>query len=140
MAKDIYELQNTFDNIISLIKARKGNDNNYNGLCPCHDDRQASLSVKLLEDKIVMNCFGCGADFTDLTRALGYEPKDLYILDDKYAVEKKYSTSSRKNAYRKLGGEVSYVVERIENGKNKTFRQYAVVDGIETKDMKQAEG
>jgi hypothetical protein len=44
-------------------KVYKSGVDQYQCLCPVHDDRNASLGLKFLDDRMIMNCFaGCSAE------------------------------------------------------------------------------
>lgn len=43
------------------------------GHCPGHDDRDPSLSIKAVEDRILLHCFA-GCDFRAIVDALGGRP------------------------------------------------------------------
>jgi DnaB-like helicase C terminal domain/CHC2 zinc finger len=59
-----------------LQKVRKAGAG-YLGLCPAHDDREPSLSIRVADDgKILMNCHG-GCEFKVLEERLGYQPGEL---------------------------------------------------------------
>ncbi|WP_027892357.1 toprim domain-containing protein [Calidithermus chliarophilus] len=46
-------------------------------LCPAHPDRKPSLSIRVLDDKILLHCFA-GCDGDAVLGALGLEWRDLY--------------------------------------------------------------
>lgn len=48
----------------------------YMARCPCHDDKRASLAVKLGEKKIVCECLA-GCDYGDIIGALGLDWRDV---------------------------------------------------------------
>ncbi len=56
----------------------------YSALCPAHEDKSPSLSIKETDDRILLYCFaGCSAG--DVTAAVGLSLADLYErpLDDR---------------------------------------------------------
>lgn len=49
----------------------------YNCLCPAHDDRSASLSIKICEDgRVLIHCFA-GCDIQDILGAVGLTLDDI---------------------------------------------------------------
>lgn len=63
-------------NSLSGIKSR-GQDR-WTALCPVHNEKSASLSIRLIDnDSIICHCFGCGANGVDVANALGL---DLAVL------------------------------------------------------------
>lgn len=45
--------------------------------CPAHEDRRPSLSIKNVDDKVLVHCWaGCGAG--DVVAAIGLELRDLF--------------------------------------------------------------
>lgn len=52
--------------------------------CPAHDDRRPSLSIKQVDDRVLVHCFA-GCDASDVTAAVGLSLSDLFDrpLDDK---------------------------------------------------------
>ncbi len=57
-------------------KLKKTGANKWLACCPAHDDRSPSLSVKYVDDKILIHCFA-GCSVVDVVEALGLELKDL---------------------------------------------------------------
>jgi hypothetical protein len=52
-------------------------NNAYNCLCPAHDDRNASLSIKIQDDgRILMHCFA-GCDIESILSAVGLTLDDI---------------------------------------------------------------
>ncbi len=64
-------------------------------LCPAHDDRSPSLSIRATDDgKTLIHCFsGCAPD--DILTAIGLTWKDLYPERDKAAYEAALSAGHR---------------------------------------------
>ena len=59
-----------------------GKDGQYTALCPGHDDRNRSLSVKQADGKLLVKCFA-GCDTADILKPLKLEPKDLFLNSHK---------------------------------------------------------
>lgn len=68
------------DNILNSLKGvKKVKANNYKALCPVHSEQTPSLSITSLpDDRIIMHCFGCGANGVDVIKSLGLEVEDLF--------------------------------------------------------------
>lgn len=78
------KLQKTFNDIVDRTRAKPiGTAGSFNGLCPAHDDKSASLSITLENDKILLYCHaGCNID--DICLSLGIEKSDLFApIDEK---------------------------------------------------------
>lgn len=86
------------DDFLSLLKGVKSTGNNqYMALCPAHDDKNQSLSVKLADGKILLKCFaGCVSE--NVLQALGLEIKDLFL-----------NGSKPKSEHREIGAIYDYV-------------------------------
>ena len=53
----------------------------FNARCPCHDDKQASLSVSWKPKEgglTLLKCHGCGAATQEIVEALGLTMADLF--------------------------------------------------------------
>lgn len=57
--------------LLRITEAKHIGDHQYIGLCPCHDDRERSLSIKYLHNKKnpLIYCFA-GCEFNDLVVTL----------------------------------------------------------------------
>ena len=82
------KLQKTFNDIVERTRAKSiGTADSFSGLCPAHDDRSASLSITLENDKILLYCHtGCTID--DICISLGIEKYDLFTSSDKTLTNK----------------------------------------------------
>ncbi len=75
MSKNIRSLED----FLSLLKGvKKMGDGSYMALCPGHNDREQSLSIKEANGKILVKCFA-GCEMTDILKPLELEPKDLFL-------------------------------------------------------------
>ena len=72
------KLQKTFDDIIERTRAKPiGTAGSFNGLCPAHDDSTPSLSVTLVDDKILLKCHtNCALDA--ICNALNIKSSELF--------------------------------------------------------------
>jgi len=60
-----------------LDRVKKQSDTSFTALCPAHDDKKPSLSIKLEQDKILLHCHaGCTKE--NILSALNLEIKDLF--------------------------------------------------------------
>ena len=67
-----------------LDKVRQHQKGRYMALCPAHQDRSPSLSIKQTEDgRILMHCFA-GCHIEDVCSAIGLEVKDLFPRTDRH--------------------------------------------------------
>lgn len=68
------------DNILnSLDKVKSLGGGRYKALCPVHDEKTPSLGITQKDDdRIIMHCFGCGANGVEIIRSLGMELADLF--------------------------------------------------------------
>ena len=48
----------------------------YMARCPCHDDRKASLAIRMGEDKIILQCLA-GCAYEDILARLGISWRNL---------------------------------------------------------------
>lgn len=94
------ELQATFGELVKSTDARQTNSGEFKGTCPCpnHDDRTASLSLRLTDDKILLNCFA-GCDYNTIVRSLNIDNRDLFVKDaEESSAEKKKATGGDSGA------------------------------------------
>jgi len=57
-------------------------NNKYMAKCPCHDDKNASLSISEENGKILLHCFA-GCDTQTIVNSIGLTLKDLFIEEQK---------------------------------------------------------
>ena len=69
-----------------LQRVKKIAPDKWTALCPAHDDRRPSLSIREADDgKILLHCWaGCGA--ADIVNALGLTLADLFPRTNRYNV------------------------------------------------------
>ena len=74
------------DNILTYFdKVIKTRQDHYKVICPCHEEKTPSLGITLKPDGFVlMHCFGCGANGSDVMHALGLNPSDLFPDDNNF--------------------------------------------------------
>ena len=66
------------DRLLSRLEGlRQTRPNKWIARCPAHDDRSPSLSVREIDDRILIHCFaGCAA--SDVLSAVGLQLSDLF--------------------------------------------------------------
>ena len=95
---------NVLDHFEGLRKL-SGN-NQYICKCPSHDDRSASLTIKLIEDKVLVHCFaGCIAD--DIVSSVGLTINDLF--DEKIGSNVIQKSKIKKSGNNKFKEDFLYV-------------------------------
>ena len=75
------ELLNTILSRLSGVK-QLGPDR-WMAKCPAHNDEHPSLSIKVVEDKVLLHCFA-GCKYQDILRALGLESTKTEEIEDIY--------------------------------------------------------
>lgn len=67
-----------FEKVLDRLDGlRLVNDKEAMALCPAHDDRNPSLSIKAEDDRLLLKCFaGCAAE--EIVAAIGLEMSDLF--------------------------------------------------------------
>ncbi len=109
-------LSGCFEYLLTQTNARKESSGQFKGTCPAHDDHQASLSLKLEGDRVLLNCFA-GCDFSNVSEKLGVDPKEL---SDKHYQDNPPPRKSKTVAeyvYKNPDGSPRFVVIRKENKK-----------------------
>lgn len=67
----------SIDNLLNrLEKVRKTGTDKWLACCPAHADKSPSLGIKLIDDKILIHCFG-GCDVSSIVSAIGLTLADL---------------------------------------------------------------
>ena len=62
-----------------LDKVKKIREGEWSALCPVHNEKTPSMRIKhTQDDKILMHCFGCGANGTEIVQAIGLDTSDLF--------------------------------------------------------------
>ncbi len=105
------------DDFLALLKNVKPSaDGNFQALCPGHDDRRQSLSVREKDGRILIHCFaGCSLD--TILKSLGLEAKELFL---ETRGTRKTLTIKEVYDYKAENGELLFQVVRYEP---KGFRQ-----------------
>jgi len=72
-----------------LLKGVKpGKDGQFTALCPGHDDRNRSLSIKQTDGKLLLKCFA-GCETAAILKPLGLVTKDLFLNGHKPKAEQR---------------------------------------------------
>ena len=83
-------IMGNIDLILSkLEKVRRRTPNEWMSCCPVHQEKTPSLSIKNDDGKILIYCFGCGADAIDVVGAIGVDQSELFS-DNSYEDTKPY--------------------------------------------------
>ena len=95
-----------YEEVLARFKAVKNGDN-FAAHCPAHEDKKASLSLSLRDDKILVKCHA-GCETEAVLSAAGLAMKDLFINGNGHARSPVVATY----LYRDLDGEVRYRKQR----------------------------
>lgn len=66
---------------LNSLKNVKGGNGQYTALCPAHDDRNASLSVRITHDKVLLHCHA-GCAVSEILSALGLPASALFLGEE----------------------------------------------------------
>ena len=107
-----------YQKVVSRLKGMtKAGDGNWSARCPAHDDKTASLSVKIAPDDGRLLCVcHAGCSFNEIVTALGVQPRDFFKQ------ESRVNTSQIERTYDYIdeNGQLLYQAVRKHP---KTFRQ-----------------
>lgn len=71
------------DILAKLDGVRKRGKNRWFARCPVHNEKTGSLSIQENPDgRVLMYCFGCGANFPEICKAIGYEYRRTPWIED----------------------------------------------------------
>ena len=92
-AADLYEL------VSATVQLKVSGAGTYMGLCPFHDEKTPSFSIR--PELGIWHCFGCGAGgdtirYVERTEGIGFIEAVEYLAD-KYNIELRYESSGMKN-------------------------------------------
>jgi len=69
----------TIEDFLSHFKNVHKTLGGWQACCPAHDDKKASLSIAIKDNKILLYCHaGCSVE--EILRAVGLKPKDLFLV------------------------------------------------------------
>ncbi|MBR4050854.1 MAG: toprim domain-containing protein [Clostridia bacterium] len=98
---------------------RKTGENQYEALCPAHEDKHSSLSISSNENKILVHCHaGCSPEA--IVAAVGLSKSDLFIKCPGYAVLNKDCTKREHIYVDEYGTQITkkVIFTNSEGGKN----------------------
>lgn len=99
--------------ILTRLKGVKKVGTGYIALCPAHNDRAPSLSLKELPDKILIHCqAGCSSE--SVLRAMGLSIADLFFESTKPAGKTPLGTITKVYPYHNTKGSIIFEVVRYE--------------------------
>lgn len=105
------------DDFVARLQGVKKVASGWEALCPAHDDRKPSLSVKEGDDgRVLINCLSHGCSSEQIVEAMGLELKDLFLEEIKPIESRLVKTYD----YVDEQGTLVYQVCRYEP---KTFKQ-----------------
>src|SRR5690625_2463757 len=77
-SKDAHHNCSAVDRLLPrLDKLKETGAGTWMASCPAHDDRRPSLSIKQVDDRVLVHCFA-GCDASDVTAAVGLSLSDLF--------------------------------------------------------------
>ena len=79
-----------------LQKVKQVGDDKYTALCPVHDDNNPSMTIKIVDDKILAYCFACGSKAPAIAEAVGLKTSDLFSGDTPFAPDRDYKLMQKK--------------------------------------------
>lgn len=105
----------SLDDFLLLLKGvKQGKDGQYATLCPGHDDRNRSLSVKQTDGKLLVKCFA-SCELRNILKPIGLTASDLFLNGNK---EKSENINPRELvatfSYQDASGIELYQVRRYE--------------------------
>ncbi|MDR2971789.1 MAG: hypothetical protein LBU83_07685 [Bacteroidales bacterium] len=99
--------------ILNLLKNVKGGNGQYTALCPAHEDRESSLSVKIEVDKMLLYCHaGCSVEA--IISKLGLTMADLFAKKPRKSTAKKQKINTITYEYKTADGFLAYRKQRYE--------------------------
>lgn len=111
------------DDFLSLLTGVKpGHNGQFTALCPAHDDRRPSLSVKQSGRRICLKCFA-GCENPDILKALDLQPRDLFL--DNVKREERVKRLVATFSYQDSTGQEVYQIRRYEP---KTFEVWHLTE------------
>lgn len=97
----------SFKQLVTSLGGKNKSNGAYSCLCPCHDDKEKSLSLKLDGDKLLVHCFA-GCSYEAIREKIGY------IMEESQEEEKKsYLKKFYKYTYHNEEGNAVYFKRKI---------------------------
>lgn len=112
------------DEVLSRLKKVSGRANQYNALCPAHEDDQPSLRISIgRDDQVMLKCLrGDPCSITDIVKAINLEMSDLWPKEEPKAKVTKKLTNTYKY-YNAEGELVLEVLRYLQSNGKKAFMQ-----------------
>lgn len=109
---------------------RSAGQNQWKARCPCHDDKKASLTIKLDDDKILLHDFA-GCDIKDILHSVGLNFDDLQPDKEKQPLQFWEKDLIDKYDYKSEDGTYLYSKLRYERSgeQGKDIRYARIKDG-----------
>ena len=64
--------------LVVMLHGKRYKRGHWFASCPVHKEKTASLSIRDMGKRIAIKCFGCGANGTEVMKALGMTAADLF--------------------------------------------------------------
>jgi hypothetical protein len=137
---DENKIQNLIDRLAKVRRTREG----FKALCPVHIERTPSLTLSIIDDKILLKCFGQNCKAEDIVKRIGLEMSDLFLKEGSKMIatvpvkekgKKHKSIEEIKNNYKNLEDAYEYKwlndeepshlqIRYIDKEGNKQFNTY----------------
>ncbi len=131
-----------YEKTLAHFKIKSRQDNKIQAFCPAHDDKNASLSILVTEDNILLHCFaGCKID--DVMKSAGITYADLFPEkppaaiyqyrneDGSFAYEKlKYKTPDGKKTFKQRRIDGNTIAYNLTGVKRIPYNYPAVLQAI----------
>ena len=119
-----------FEEILEQCEAKMQGDGQYVGHCPAHPDKTPSLSIKMIDEKILLHCHA-GCLLGEVLSALNLTERDLFLhSQEQFGSGERFQElkETARYLYEQPDGSGQFVVLRYEafdkaGKKTKTFRQ-----------------
>lgn len=118
-------MKNINDILTRLKKVKKIAPNEYEALCPVHNDTKPSLHISQNEDKILLHCkAGCSTE--SVMEKLGLRIADLFLDKKQSSVSNPTSNPIATFPYQNPDGSIRFVIKRFPNlpDGTKVFQAY----------------
>lgn len=112
--------QYNFDKLLSHFKVSKTNGNQVQAFCPAHDDKNASLSITMSDDKALIFCHA-GCDIENILQTANLTYSDLFLNGNKPPTniyqyrDANGNFAYEKLKYRKTDGSKTFSQRQISN-------------------------
>jgi hypothetical protein len=116
-----------------LDKIKRAADGSYTACCPAHDDRNPSLSIKQVDDRVLLKCFA-GCTYQAILDALGApKPRFVPFTAPSTPQPKKPATVSKEPVFTAESPfAAEYIYLRSDGSEAYRMRRYSLPDGDKT--------